>query len=332
MRKRLLDPKLRHMVDEFQDWALYDGRYSISTIVRDARKIAELSSEFDVMNPKEEDIRAYFLQKLKSGAKRQTLNVARKALQKWIRFLQDRHSFPDEINLPKFRTPRTVIDWIPTDDDVRRIIRAADMQRNRHSAASDSAIMRILFSGALRIGEVARLNLDDVRENGIFVHSEKGEADAVVALSDDALDHIRRYIELYRMPTDPKALFTGPIGRLDADYIRRHISEIGKKGNPRFHPHAARHWVATALLRGSDDLGIDRLDIRFVQTHLRHSSLASTQVYTHIDPEMNAKLVRERMNKFFLIGKINPVSYEPVPAETGPEGFEPPTYGLRVHR
>ncbi len=332
MSKKLIDPVLSERIMEFQDWALYDGKYSLSTIVRDARKIVELSREFDVLNPTEDAIRSYFLFKLKSDAKRQTLNVARKGLQKWIRFLQERHSLRTSIILQKFKEPRTSLDWIPTDDDVRKIIHFADAQNNRHSAARDGAIMRILFSGALRIGEVARINLEDIRENGIFVHSEKGEADTVVALSGDALDHIRRYIDFYWMPTDPKALFTGPNGRLDAEYIRRHISTLGKRAVPQFHPHAARHWVATTLLRGSTELGIERIDIRFVQTHLRHASLASTQVYTHIDPEMNAKLVREQMNKFFLKAEINTGSNEPVPAFTGPRGFEPPTYGLRVHR
>ena len=53
--------------------------------------------------------------------------------------------------------------------------------------------MRILFSGGLRIGEIARINLNDIRENGIFVHSEKGEAETIVGLSDDAMKAIRNY-------------------------------------------------------------------------------------------------------------------------------------------
>ena len=65
--------------------------------------------------------------------------------------------------------------------------------------------------------------------------------------------------------------------------------------------------------------GIEPIDIRFVQTHLRHVSLASTQVYTHVDPKMNAKRVRERLNKFFLQVRIKP----------GPEGFEPPSLCIK---
>jgi site-specific recombinase XerD len=53
--------------------------------------------------------------------------------------------------------------------------------------------MRILFSGGVRLGEIARINLNDIRENGIFVHSEKGEAETIAGLSDDAMNAIRNY-------------------------------------------------------------------------------------------------------------------------------------------
>ncbi len=59
---------------------------------------------------------------------------------------------------------------------------------------------------------------------------------------------------------------------------------------------------------------------------------ACTQIYTHVNPESNANTVRERMNKFFLEYEINTGPNAYVPISTGPRGFEPPTYGLRVHR
>ena len=324
--------ELNSLLSLFQDWALFDGKYSVSTISRDVRKIKELSKRMDMVSPIPDEIRKYFLEKIKAGAKRQTLNVTRKAVQKWLRFLNEKHSAHIEFPIPKFKEPRSSMKWIPTDDEVLKIIKFADSQKNRETAARDGAVIRILFSGGLRIGEVVTLNLEDVRENGIFVHSEKGESDSVVGLSDDALASIRRYVDLYRRPTDPHALFTGPSGRIDYEYLRQHTSSMGKKAVPQFHPHAARHWVATTLLSGREGSGMPPMDIRFVQTHLRHASLASTQVYTHVDPKLNADMVRERMNKFFLNSKINtgPNASEPVLA--GPRGFEPPTYGLRVHR
>ena len=45
------------LISEFQDWALFDGKYSVSTIKRDSRKIRELSGDFNVLSPTQEEIR-----------------------------------------------------------------------------------------------------------------------------------------------------------------------------------------------------------------------------------------------------------------------------------
>ena len=44
------------LVNEFQDWALFDGKYSVSTIKRDSRKIRELSNSFNILAPTQEDV------------------------------------------------------------------------------------------------------------------------------------------------------------------------------------------------------------------------------------------------------------------------------------
>ena len=87
---------------------------------------------------------------------------------------------------------------------------------------------------------------------------------------------------------------------LDSEYMRQQISRVGKKSAKDFHPHAARHWTATTLLAGDPETGMEPMDIRYVLTQLRHSSLASTQVYTHVNREQNAGKVNMRMSKFFL--------------------------------
>ena len=91
------------------------------------------------------------------------MRATMKAIIKWVRFLNEKHGSSISIVLPKLKEPRTAIGWIPSDIEVRKIIHQADMQRNRECASRDGAIMRILFSGGLRIGEIARINLNDIR-------------------------------------------------------------------------------------------------------------------------------------------------------------------------
>ncbi len=309
--------QLETYISEFQEWALFEGTYSMSTIKRDSRKIRELSGKFDIMNPTIENVRNYFLDKLHEGKiQRSTLNVTRKALMKWFRFLKQRHGFAVEIKIPKQPEKRRAISWIPTNEEVKRIIQAADTQSNREVAARDGAVMRLLFSGGLRIGEVVKLNLQDMRSSGIFVHSEKGGEDGVVGLSDDCITSIQKYL-LYRRGTDPSALFTSAAGRVSYEYLRQHISNLGKQVAPSWHPHAARHWVATFLLAGDQENGIEPLDIRYVQTQLRHASLSSTQIYTHVNRDDLANSVNKRLSKFFreernMIKMMNPDKIERV--------------------
>ena len=119
---------------------------------------------------------------------------------------------------------------------------------------------------------------------------------------DDILDKViqslNNYMTNYRYTTDPKGLFTTKSGRMTYPYARKRIKEIGAKaGVPRFHAHAARHKCATMLIlgyRGSIPVGI-----RQVQIHLGHSSLATTQRYTHITSETVANSIKDVYNRVF---------------------------------
>ena len=92
--------------------------------------------------------------------------------------------------------------------------------------------------------------------------------------------------------------FTTKSGRIAYPYARKRIKEIGAKaGVPRFHAHAARHKCATMLLLGYR--GSIPVDIRQVQIHLGHSSLATTQRYTHITSEAVAHSIKDVYNSVF---------------------------------
>ncbi len=68
-------------------------------------------------------------------------------------------------------------------------------------------------------------------------------------------------------------------------------------GVKKFHWHAARHWCATALLKGYR--GTKPIDIRMVQIHLGHRSLRTTQRYTHVTQQEVAEVVRSRLGEIF---------------------------------
>lgn len=148
----------------------------------------------------------------------------------------------------------------------------------------DFALVSLLYSTGIRISEAARMNRDDIRET----HSEitvrgKGNKIRVVFLSQSAQEAIARYTSV-RVDVDP-ALFirhTKGIGAQDdLRLTTRTMQRIIKK---RAHaagitkditPHTLRHSFATDLLSNG-------ADIRHVQQLLGHSSITTTQIYTHI--------------------------------------------------
>ena len=224
------------------------------------------------------------------------LNHEFRDLRVWIRYRNL------DVALPHLKEARTPEAWFPTDDEMERIIAAAGRSPDKAASSRDTSIMHMLFFGGIRIGELIRLNMEDIREPGIYVKSEKGERPRMVGLPDRAMDALNNYVNNYRYTTDPKALFTTKSGRISYPYARKRIKEIGAKaGVPRFHAHAARHKCATMLLLGYR--GSIPVDIRQVQIHLGHSSLATTQRYTHITSEAVAQSIKDVYNSVFRRGQ-----------------------------
>jgi len=133
------------------------------------------------------------------------------------------------------------------------------------------ALLELLYSGGLRSAEAVALDLADVdfEREAVHVHG-KGGKERVVPLGEEAAHQLARYLRdgrpvLARGAED--AVFLSARGRrLDTSTLRRILR----------HPHRLRHAFATHLLEGGADL-------RVIQELLGHSSLSTTQTYSHVD-------------------------------------------------
>jgi len=133
------------------------------------------------------------------------------------------------------------------------------------------ALLELVYSAGLRSSETVMLDLGDVdfEQEHVHVHHGKGGKERVVPLGEEAAFWIARYLrearpELARGAEN--ALFLSTRGRrLDTSTLRRLMP----------HPHRLRHAFATHLLEGGADL-------RTIQELLGHSSLSTTQIYSHV--------------------------------------------------
>jgi site-specific recombinase XerD len=166
------------------------------------------------------------------------------------------------------RRPRRLPDT-PRLEEVDRTLAA--LEGDGPLALRNRALLELVYSAGLRSAEAVGLDLADVDfEQELVRVRGKGNKERVVPLGEEAAAWVARYLrearpELARGAVD--ALFLSARGRrLDTSVLRRILP----------HPHRLRHAFATHLLEGGADL-------RTIQELLGHSSLSTTQMYSHVD-------------------------------------------------
>ena len=149
----------------------------------------------------------------------------------------------------------------------------------------DSAILETLYSSGIRVGELCALNIGDIDwDRGLVRVLGKGAKERTAPLGRPALRALRRWLERRPERTTPmsgEALFLGARGaRVDQRVVRQmvHRRLLAVPEAPNVGPHGLRHAMATHLLEGGADL-------RSVQEMLGHTSVATTQIYTHVTGE-----------------------------------------------
>jgi len=145
--------------------------------------------------------------------------------------------------------------------------------------ARDRAFLELLYASGLRISELVGIDLDDIelRARLVKVHG-KGKKERIVPFGSKAEEAVRAWLEV-RGVLDEPALFTNYRGqRITQRSVRRLFDGYIRKASLRagISPHTMRHSFATHLLNAGADL-------RGIQELLGHSSLSTTQKYTHLN-------------------------------------------------
>jgi site-specific recombinase XerD len=191
---------------------------------------------------------------------------------------------PEQIILGKSedRVPKVL-----NTDQMQRLFEVQDL--NKRSGVRDRAILELLFSTGLRVSELVGLNTDSMNlKTGEFTVIGKGRKARTVYLSPAAINWIKRYLGTRADSFKPLFLrYSGKNmtdGDIDGNSLRltvRSVERLVKKYTKRAGisvdatPHTLRHTFATGLLS-------EGADLRSVQELLGHSSVSTTQIYTHV--------------------------------------------------
>lgn len=163
-----------------------------------------------------------------------------------------------------------------TEEEMSRLLEAASPN------SRNLAIVNVLAYTGIRLSELCSLNTGDLdlQEGTLFVRSGKGDKDRMVMMSDSCILSVKNYLKTRsHSPKSSNSLFLSRVNmRIDPSTVQRMIRKLSETANIEKHvtPHVLRHTFATTILRNGGD-------IRFIQKLLGHSSVATTEVYTHID-------------------------------------------------
>ncbi len=154
-------------------------------------------------------------------------------------------------------------------------------ESQRRYAYRDIAILELLFATGLRVSELCFLKKDsvDLDDKTIVIYG-KGARERVIQISNaQVLASLEKYHGIFRDEIDSSGhFFINRLGNPISDQsVRRIINKYVDIANIPLHitPHMFRHSFATLLLE-------EEVDIRYIQRFLGHSSITTTQIYTHV--------------------------------------------------
>ena len=219
------------------------------------------------------------------GLGRATIQRRLAALRSWGRFLQETGQDSGERWMPPLPVKGRTLPQVLSEGEVERLFRACE--GSHPLDLRDRTLLELAYGCGLRASELAGVRLADLDASaGILRVRGKGDKERLVPFLGSVRDQVVNYVTHYRpkgIPESEDALFLSRSGSsLGREDVWRIVQKRGKAaGIPasRLHPHVLRHSFATHMIRRG-------MDLRTLQELLGHSSIATTERYTHFDGEL----------------------------------------------
>lgn len=280
-------------IEDFSNFLKFEKNFSGNTLdayMRDVRKLESFTiSELDNLSPQDityENLQEYIYQLSKNKISERSQARAISSIKAFFKFLLEDDYRTDN--------PATLLEgpklglYLPdtlSEEDINRIITCIDSSTD--IGKRNKCILEVLYGCGLRVSELIDLKISNInfKESYIMVEG-KGEKTRLVPLANTTAEFIRSYIHTVRNKTKinkkyEDTLFLNSRGtNMSRVIVFIIIKELTQKAgiSKSISPHTFRHSFATHLLQNGADL-------RFIQEMLGHSSITTTQVYTHLKTE-----------------------------------------------
>jgi len=294
--------RLEQTVHDFLKYIQEERGFSIYTVIAYRHDLHRFQGFLERYDPESlqtlsridrQTVRHFLGKEYEAGLSARTVARRLATLKSWCKFLLRTGQLQDNptIHIRTPKIPKPLPDFLD-ETLVEELMSATD--EKTFNGRLDRAVMELFYSTGMRLGELVNLNLVDVDWNQQVVKVRgKGNKERLIPFGERAklaMDYYLKKRGNTAVQTTAKSpLFTNRKGqRIAPRTIQRHISQYFKKlaTDRSYGPHILRHSFASHLLdRGAD--------IRAVKEFLGHSSLSSTQIYTHIQPEKMKKIYQQ---------------------------------------
>jgi integrase/recombinase XerD len=278
------------LVERFLDALWLERGLSENTLTAYRSDLLGLSQwlqrqEADLLRAGRADLLGYLQQRVEQGAKPRSSARLLSSIRRFYRFLVRERQLSEDpsarIDAPKLgrSLPKSL-----TEEEVEALLAAPDP--GSLLGMRDRAMLEVLYASGLRVSELVGLTLSQLNlQQGLVKVIGKGNKERLVPLGEEALGWVERYLREARglllgaMQSDvlfPSRRGSAMTRQAFWQLIKRYALQAGI--SKPLSPHTLRHAFATHLLNHGADL-------RVVQLLLGHSSLSTTQIYTHVARE-----------------------------------------------
>lgn len=282
-------------IDSFIEYLKFNLGFSVETLDAYRRDINSFYTYIytngkDILDVDKETIRDYLAKELEAGKTHKTLCRRLSCLRHYYDYLFDNGYVMQNpfyfINNPK---KEKTLPHVLYPEQVETLL-AENKKRTDNLKYRDECILEILYSSGVRVHELVNITLQDidVKSRIIRINEGKGKKDRLVGFDERTQKTLLDYVRKYRTELENNNkngmvdyLFLSAKGEQlttrGVEYILKQI-ELKTGLDYGLHPHTLRHSFATNLLNNGADL-------RVIQELLGHSSLNTTQIYTHVSEE-----------------------------------------------
>lgn len=292
---------LKKALKEYKKYISTEKSYSANTI---KAYLSELSDWVDFLDQKYIEtpsmkkndpllLRIYLREKTKKLSNRSIARII-SSISSFQKFMDRNKKFqPYLFKLPRIKFSSKLPEFLTQEDASSLFDSTVLMDKSKtYQFSRDFLVVSILYATGIRREELANIKIENIEmSSGIITVTGKGNKVRQVPLGETTLNDLKLYLDKRKQflkikETSNTFLFLNKIGnKLSVRSIDRLVKKYGKIAGLDFTPHTLRHSFATHLLENGADLIL-------IKEILGHSSLSTTQKYTHITAESMKKVYK----------------------------------------